>query len=295
MFVPTPQSTRMGEQVSHGSQQARLLSAIALLMAIVGCGGRPASQERREQHAKAEILFQERCKTAGEFIRETAENVEGVFLINVRTEANRNQGERAEDQFRLSDPYGHDLTGPGYLETFLRDSFHYSRTTSWPKENPPYKGYEFVEAVDPNDGQVYRYTGHVEEPWQSDKSYLKGYMRFVLKKKLIGQRTARYGVKFEDISTHEERSNWIAGSSLKVIDMQTQQVIAERVGYMFDWAQGSRAGGRQPWTFAADHACPDFDRDFPQPLADATHKFRSQARQTQRFVEKVLKPNDTKR
>jgi hypothetical protein len=65
-------------------------------------------------------------------------------------------------------------------------------------------------------------------------------------------------------------------------------VIAERVGYMVDWAQGSQAGGRSPWLFAADTACPSFRKD---PSArkvqpDST----AQPGQTYRFVSKVLKP-----
>lgn len=50
----------------------------------------------------------------------------------------------------------------------------------------------------------------------------------------------------------------VEGSSLRVLDLQTNEVIAERIGYMMDWAQGSQAGGRSPWLFAADYACPSF-------------------------------------
>lgn len=97
-------------------------------------------------------------------------------------------------------------------------------------------------------------------------------------------------MRFDDISTREERSNWIAGSSLKVVDLDREKVIAERVGYMIDWAQGSRAGGRSPWLFAADNACPEFDRDFPVASRLKSHKNRNQLHQTARFVEKVLMP-----
>lgn len=127
--------------------------------------------------------------------------------------------------------------------------------------------------------------------WLTDKSYLKGYKRFVMDRVSIEKSSARYGVKFDDLSTREEREHWIAGSSLKVIDLETKAVLAERIGYMVDWAQGSRAGGRSPWLFAADNACPDFDRDYPQPVRDPTHKSRSQRYQTLRFVEKSLKPS----
>jgi hypothetical protein len=86
-------------------------------------------------------------------------------------------------------------------------------------------------------------------------------------------------VTYDDISTREERDFWIAGSSLKVIDLQTNEVIAERIGYMMDRGQGNDSGGRAPWLFAADHACPMFA---PQ------HGAAFQTYQTRKFVEKVL-------
>ncbi len=251
------------------------------------------AEQRRE---RAYSMWQALCKKSGEFIHKTVEGVEGVYLVNVRTHKdNLNQGEQPEDQFRLSDPYGHDLTDDGYLESLLRDSFHYNRKEPWPAEFPPYRGYLFVEANHPEDRKLYRFSGRVEEPWQTDKRYSRGYIRFVLDRSPIEKRSVRYGVKFDDISPREERENWIAGSSLKVIDLETGELLGERIGYMIDRGQGSRAGARQPWTFAADDACPAFDHDFPESSRDPHHRFRNQSRQTQRFVEKVLKPIDGKR
>ncbi|OUL99025.1 hypothetical protein A8M77_28280 [Variovorax sp. JS1663] len=122
----------------------------------------------------------------------------------------------------------------------------------------------------------------MEEPWQTNKAYLKGFKRFVLEKAPATGLMPRYGLTYDDISTGEERDYWIAGSSLKVIDLQTNEVLAERIGYMMDWAQGSRVGGRAPWLMAADTACPAFA---------SRHGFVAQRGQTLRFVEKVLKPS----
>lgn len=184
-------------------------------------------------------MWQERCKKAGEFIHRTVEGVEGIYLINIRTAYNVNHGDGPGDQFKLSDPYGKDSSEDNYILNFIQ-GYYYRTPETTPKiaGAPPRIGYRYVEAVDYKDGKLTRYTSRVEEPWQTDKSYLKGYTRFVLDRTPIAQRTARYGVKFEDISTREEREHWIAGSSLKVIDLETQEVIAERVGYMVDWAQG---------------------------------------------------------
>ena len=149
-------------------------------------------------------------------------------------------------------------------------------------------GYPYVEAVDPKDGVRYRYTGRMEEPWQTNKHYLKGYTRFVLDRVPASGAAPRYGVTYDDISTREDREYWIAGSSLKVVDLQTGEVIAERVGYMMDPGQGNTSGGRSPWLLAAEHACPSFHR-FPNPVV-AVPAFSVQPRQADDFVEKVLKP-----
>ncbi|MBB5206401.1 hypothetical protein HNQ51_003747 [Inhella inkyongensis] len=213
-----------------------------------------------------------------------------MYLVNVRTHKdNFNVGEQPADQFRLSDPYGHDSDGDNYILNFLQGYYYRTQETKPTLSGaPPRIGYRYVEAVDPKDGKLYRFTGRVEEPWQFDKRYLKGYTRFVLDRRPIEERSAHHGVKFEDISTREEREHWIAGSSLKVIDLESGQVLGERLGYMVDWAQGSRAGARSPWLFAADNACPSFDRGLA--LRGSQPAFSAQTGQTLDFVEKVLKP-----
>lgn len=265
----------------------RSIAAASAFCLLAACGMRPVesgSGDYRDQKQESALeMWRVRCQKSGEFIHRVVDGVEGVFLVNVRTALNLG------DQYELNDPYGRDLTDEGYIQTFLKGSYGYGRKIAPPEGWLYYKGYSFVEAVDARDGRLYRYTGRVEEPWQNDKSYLKGYLRFVVDKAPIASRTAQYGIRFDDISTRQERDSWIAGSSLKIVDLKDGSVIAERVGYMVDRAQGSKAGGRSPWLFAADSACPDFDHDFPKLAWTPTHKNRNQPRQTQRFVEKVLR------
>jgi hypothetical protein len=250
-------------------------------MGLLGACAQSESNADRRQRAVA--LWQERCKSAGEFIHKPVRDVEGVVLLTLRHKFNR------ESQFELDDPYGHDSVAEEYLMNFLR-GFYHQRPNAWPADYPPRIGYQFVEARDPKDGQLYRYTGRLDEPWQTNKSYLKGYLRFVADRVPIAAPTARYGVRFDDISTRQERELWIAGSSLKVVDLQTQEVVAERVGYMVDLAQGSRAGQRSPWLFAAENACPDFFRNYPPAPNRPQRAMTAQFGQTLDFVEKVLKP-----
>ena len=268
--------------------QRLLAAALGLGLLFASCASGPLAARKRQTTAMA--MFQERCKAAGEKIRKTVENVEGVYLLKVRP-FSINYG----DQFRLDDPDGADLGGTGYILTFVRGSYQ-AQTSGVPSPgSPPRLGYLYVEAVDDQDGQRYRYTGarravrrkEVSAPGvqfelkRNPNSDLNIY-EFVLDKNPANGPAPRYGVTYDDISTREEREYWIAGSSLRVIDLQTNEVIAERVGYMVDWAQGSQAGGRSPWLLAANTACPKFA---------SSHGASAQDYQTLDFVEKVLKPS----
>lgn len=243
-----------------------------------------AAESPKERLAKAEAIFQERCKMAGEKIYKTVENVEGVFLIKVRPE-----GINYGDQFRMDDPYGRDLGGDGYIGTFVRGSYQANTTGVPAPGSPPRLGYLYVEVTGPDDGKRIRYTGRIDEPWKYDNSYSKTYRRFVLDKVPATGAAPRYGVTYDDISTREDREYWIAGSSLRVIDVGTKEILAERIGYMMDRGQGNKSGGRSPWLLAANDACPPFHRNPNTPLPRGRAS-SAQPHQAQDFVEKVLKP-----
>ena len=177
-----------------------------------------------------------------------------------------------------------------YIGTFLvgKDKNGHFRETHEP--NPIVSpGYRYIEAVDPKDGKRYRYTGsikvvgrklesapNVQVELSRNPNYDLNIYGFVVDRDRAPHQAPRYGVTYDDISTPEERDFWIAGSSLKVIDLQTNEIIAERIGYMIDFAQGATPGGRQPWTFAKKNdgwSCP---------------ALKGQSYGARRFVEKVL-------
>lgn len=256
-----------------------------------------AGELPQERLAKAEAMFQERCKSAGERIVRTVENVEGIFLIKLRP-----NGINYGDQFRMDDPYGRDLSGNGYVETFIRGSYQANTRGSSAPGSPQRVGYHYVDAIDTTDGRRYRYTGGVKVVGKQDATTFNNQVElkrnpnydlniyaFVLEKALAAGELPQYGVTYDDISTHEEREYWIAGSSLKVIDLKTNEVIAERIGYMMDRGQGNNSGGRSPWLLAADNACPSFQRNTLLSLQRGQGA-AAQARQTQDFVESVLIP-----
>lgn len=109
-----------------------------------------AKEDPKSRLAKAEAMFAERCKKAGVFIHRTAENVEGIFLMKVRTTYNHG------DQYRMDDPYGHDVSGKGYISDFLKGRNSKGDVSD---QGNVSIGYRFVEAIDEKDGKRYRYTG----------------------------------------------------------------------------------------------------------------------------------------
>ncbi|MDO9003437.1 MAG: hypothetical protein Q7V20_08310 [Aquabacterium sp.] len=255
----------------------RWIVALLTLISIGACAGltEPSSKERL---TKAHALLAQRCQTAGVKIHRTVKNVDGIYLLKLRPKLNFG------DQFALTDPYGNDLEGDAYIKSFLRGFWRSSFNQSSSAHSA---GYMYVEAIDPKDGQRYRYVGNFQEV-ERDGGTLTGGPRgkfktttFELTKTLATGPAPRYGLIYDDISTCEERIHWIAGSSLKVIDLQTNEVLAERVGYMMDSGQGNISGGRSPWLYAAKNSCPWFVGEHPE---------LNQIGQTERFVEEVLKP-----
>lgn len=232
-------------------------------------------KERNTAYDAADAQFQMRCKSAGVKIYRTVDNVEGLLLMKLRPKWN------PYDQNQI-DPYGDDYgnfsgNADGYIESFLRGNDEKGTPVADPQK-ALYPGYRYVDVIEA-DGKRYRYTGYMDEIWKRDPNYLKGVSSFVLKRTIAKGPAPRYGITYDDITTPEERKVWIAGSSLKVIDLKTNEVIAERIGYMIDRGMGATGGGRSPWQHAAKWACPKFPgTEHPE-----------QTLQTRHFAEQVLK------
>lgn len=250
----------------------KLLLGLPLAVVMIGWPIKQEVERRADDAAmaakatKANAIFEERCKTAGENIHRTVEGVEGVLIMKGRPSGDlRYKGTR-------EDPYGDDSSGDNYFAKFLHARNEKGHLVQ--RMSGAHPGYRYVDFVDKKDGIRYRYTGYMGVRPQSVGTGADP--TFQLKREVATGPAPRYGVTYDDIATPEERALWIAGSSLKVVDLQTNEVIAERVGYMIDKGMGDTGGGRQPWAYAQETegwSCPK----------------NTWLGQTRNFVEKVLK------
>lgn len=259
--------------------KTRYGKAWATGIVLVVFGAMPASSMWQQYRSYTRLkesmaLFEERCKTSGEKINRTVENVEGVVWMKWRE-----PGLNRDDQFKLDDPYGRDCGGQDCIAELLHATQGVILDPDARDAASRHKGpYRFVESIDPRDGVRYRYTAAIRSVRPRTPQEIEQYKRntgrdpgpdvydFAVEKAAIDKFSARYGVIWDDISTREDREHWIAGGSLKVIDLQTNEAIGERVGYLIDRGQGSTAGFRAPWPWARGYGptCPQpqYFRDF---------------------------------
>jgi hypothetical protein len=148
-------------------------------------------------------------------------------------------------------------------------------------------GYRWVEVVDQRDGQRYRYTGStkivgrkdttargVQIAMEKDPNYDLNIYRWSLDKAPSPSPTPpRYGVTYEDHVIPEERYLGVASSTVKVLDLQTKEVLGEMIRYAWSPGAPSRVNP-SPWLTA--YKCPG------HPVgADAA---------TRKFVDQILIP-----
>ena len=117
-----------------------------------------------------------------------------------------------------------------------------------PSDHP---GYRYVDVVE--GGVRWRYT-HRKEPIPNTQHF-----HYLLDRRKTDKQAPRYAVTYEDIVDPDDRKYWVAGSVVRVLDLTTNEALAEFKHYVFDRGQGSTAGARSPWL--STHACPRLSGD----------------------------------
>lgn len=246
--------------------------AAAVVLVVFGAlpftgwlGGRKLKQAYQVQKA----LFDERCKNAGVKIYKTVENVEGVLLLKVRPELTE---AAKSDPLWPGAAFAHEVSSDGYIEAFLLNAGGGGHdgvgVSARPSDRP---GYRYVDVLE--NGQRYRY--HVEITKKDDGASEKW---ATYRSKLIRERTDKplpqYAITFEDDLNPADRKEWVAGSTVQILDTNTKQVLGEFTRYAMETGRGN-TNQRQPWILA--FRCGEGGGS-------------GSSTQTRHFVDQVLKP-----
>lgn len=272
---------------------------VLLAAGMVIAAGQPLADTAQREATKARMtdgkaLFEEKCRTvAGEKIYRKVENVEGVLLMKLRPD--RGDAELANRDWSGA-AFAREASDKGYIETFLGYEYggevlggafepvrHDYRGFISPGRRPGgLPGYRWVEVIDDKDGQRYRYTGStkvvgrkdtaakgVQMAMEKDPNYDLNIYRWSLDKAPSTSPPPRHGVTYEDHVIPEERYLGVASSTVKVIDLQTKEVLGEMIRYAWSPGAPSRVNP-SPWLTA--YRCPDHARG----TNAATRKFVDQ-------------------
>lgn len=195
--------------------------------------------------------FEHLCKTeAGEFIYRTVENVEGLYLMRPREPVN---DYKLQHLYALEDPYAYsDIETNAPQKLFI---------------NPPWWRYKFFEIrkAEPASGlesprRYLRYSG-----------YVQGKSPMTIEEVLTVK--SQYGYTWRGVKRLHDRELGIVGGELIVMDLQSNEVLAVRRGYIRSGDVRNNLTG--VW-WLGGHVCPAYKH------ANAY---------TYEFLSKVLKPN----
>jgi hypothetical protein len=263
------------------------IGAFALTLAATGCQSVANTPQNPEVVAMAKAgkaYFEEKCKTvAGEKIYRTVADVEGVLLMKVRP---------ARSETELQDPkwagaaFAIEAYGDGYIKTFLGYEHAAGRPDGTPGQVTPDKrgyitpdkrpgglpGYHYVDVIDSKDGQRYRVIGTYKEITHTrSHDFVKvKTLDYVLEKTLATAPAPHYGVTYEDHVIPAERAIGVASSTVKVVDLSTNEVLGEMIRYVY------RPRGLRLTEWLTADKCPG-------------HAWGSDAA-SRKFVDQVLKP-----
>ena len=159
--------------------------------------------------------FEALCRAdAGEWIYKVIENVEGVYQIRPRLPTINYE---TRDSYVMEDPYGHTAWEASRVGTLF--------------VNPPWSSYEFFERPVADDGKRVAYERHSGyRTWHELDGRLREIPMRVERMRAV---TARYGYTWRGISREKDRDNGIAGGELIVVDLQTNEVLGLRRGYLY--------------------------------------------------------------
>ncbi len=219
------------------------------------------------RYDKAKALFDERCKSAGEKIYKTVENVDGVLLLNIRNTDIENYTSELANPMWSDAALPKENMGHDYIRTFL---YWEHNPQAMPRgflnattAKAVSRGYQYVDTKQA-DGSVMRHR--LDQTRRTDDNKLSS-------EPVIGL-TARYALGFKNEINAEDRKYWVAGTTIIITDTYTGEIIAERRSYSFEPGLGNTDGSRLPWAFAV--TCPSMVRERAHYIGNTTRYFADQ-------------------
>jgi hypothetical protein len=160
------------------------------------------------------------AKDGGDKIYRTAENVEGVFQMRARDSGDS----QLRDQFGMFDPWGfaqYDRADPAVPVGYQADDYRFVETQLGAnRSGPPFRRKILIDTGRRIGDLIPRAL-----PEQADKTIWERQWFEVSRLR------SRYGYITEDLTTSEMRRRWIGAGKIKIIDLATNEVMAQRVGY----------------------------------------------------------------
>lgn len=225
-----------------------LFFGLVVLPIVVLLVGNQIMEERqieaRKQYVKdAWAHFHQRCESAHVTYFKSVPPQDGVFIMKP---AKWPTSKQFKDQYWMGDPV--DL--PDTPEKEARGLLYRQKSLpkgSWDERNGQ-GGFDYVEAPHPDDPNTF--VRFKLRP-NGEKDY-NGYGIHEVGDENVTKRLSRYGYTWDDISTPEDRKYWVAGGRLRVVELDTGEVVAERVGYVIEPNFGATSStfNQEPWLSA---------------------------------------------
>ena len=197
--------------------------------------------EWRKHYEPAKARFDRLCQNAGEKIYRTVDNVDGILLLKVRGEGEKYQDSfynPRKDQMWEDAAVESEFDREAYIEEFLLPY-----TSSFPR-------YIYADVLQKN-GLVIRYSRQREE------------QNWVMEQRPTPHPRARYAVTYENDISWENRKHWIAGTTIKIIDTKTNELMAEKTMYAFVPELGYSKFEQNPNPWGRGMRCP-MESEFKQ-------------------------------
>lgn len=283
-------------------QQIFLVMAI---LAMIGCDKRTNQEDAESPEAIQEMiqraiagkqLWEERCKTvAGERIYKTVEGIEGVVLFGIRRDLIHQD---FANPMLPAAAFVRESRGEEYIKSFL--GYEHSTIPGRPvspdsrgfvtleyvvnnESNLP--GYQYVDVTETSIDNRLRFTKArvligqmdldspaVQQAIARDPNFEIDIYEWTLKARPAPEKPPRYGVTIEDHVVPEERELGVASSTVRVIDIETQEILGELTRYVLAAPKSSL--NQFPWLRAK--SCP--------PTSGTSYGM------TRKFVDQVLIP-----